>query len=455
MRRSSQPMHMCPVPAVRRSTFIIVSASAVVSGLMFLSGCSDSPPNDTSTDEMVESAISDSGLDIAEIAAVVGGRVITQKQIDASIAASRVRLGLKDDDDWADYLTSYGLEEWDVRASTIKNAVDDVLVELQAEELGIDVSQDVETRVKSIKALYPTMGAFIDAIEDKGYTEKSYTQAVRRNELWNALREEVVSEPQPTEDQIRQYAVVVAPTLVGRRASHILIASSDYALTVRVLNKIEDGADFAEMAMEYSIDSTAKDGGDVGWDSVNTFIPVFQETLSNLEPGEVSGIVRSRFGYHIIKCTDKYDCPLDEDGNVDISAIPDDLMDIIIQSMSESLMTQLFEVYISNLEATTPIAVFDAEGNQVPPGEVGLATEVQQTEVDVDDVIDDVQSTVQAAVEQGVAFINFSVGVSTSATQAASDPTALEDYASSPINTSATDSSDLSYARQASEGNRR
>ena len=299
------------------------------------------------------------------------------------------------------------------------------------------------------------MGAFIDAIEDKGYTEKSYTQAVRRNELWNALREEVVSEPQPTEDQIRQYAVVVAPTLVGRRASHILIASSDYALTVRVLNKIEDGADFAEMAMEYSIDSTAKDGGDVGWDSVNTFIPVFQETLSNLEPGEVSGIVRSRFGYHIIKCTDKYDCPLDEDGNVDISAIPDDLMDIIIQSMSESLMTQLFEVYISNLEATTPIAVFDAEGNQVPPGEVGLATEVQQTEVDVDDVIDDVQSTVQAAVEQGVAFINFSVGVSTSATQAASDPTALEDYASSPINTSATDSSDLSYARQASEGNRR
>ena len=455
MRRSSKLMHVCPVPAVRRSTFLIASASVLFSGLMFLPGCSDSSSNETSTEEMVESAISGSGLNIKEVAAVVGGKIITQQDIDDAMTASRVRLGLKDDADWADYLDSYGLEEWDVRASTIKNAVDDVLVELQAAELGIDVSQDVEQRVSSIKSLYPTTGAFIEAIEDKGYTEESYTQAVRRNELWNALREEVVSEPQPTDDQISQYAVVVAPTLVGRRASHILLASSDYALAVRILNEINDGADFAELAKEYSIDSTAQDGGDVGWDSVNTFIPVFQDTLSGLEPGEVSGIVRSRFGYHIIKCTDKYDCPLDDDGNVDISAIPDDLMDIIIQSMSESLMTQLFEVYIANLEATTPIAVFDEDGVQVPIDEVGLATEVQQTEVDVDDVIDDVQSTVQAAVEQGVAFINFSVGVSTSATQAASDPTALEDYTTSPITTPTSDSADLSYALQTAEGNRR
>ena len=307
------------------------------------SGCQNAVQEEPSADDMVESALSSAGIDVADVAAVASGRIITQQDVEDAIAAERVRYGFEGDASWNSYLESAGLSEHDVWAVTVKSMVDNALVEAEAERLGIDVSDRVARRVESVASLYPSHAAFIEALADKGYTEESYTDAVSHNLLWDALRDEVVSDPEPTDEQIRQYAEVVAPTLTGRRSSHILFASDDYATALDVLEQIEAGADFATLAAEYSIDSTAADGGDVGWDSLNTFVPAYQQALDELEVGEVSGIVRSSFGYHIIMCTDKYDAPTGEDGAIDIDAIPDDLMDAIVQAMRESLSTQLFD----------------------------------------------------------------------------------------------------------------
>ena len=374
-----------------------------------LIGANTSSATADDTKAMVESALSNADIDVKDVAAVVSGRIVTQQEVDDAVEAQRVRLGLTDDGDWSDYLASSGSTEWDVRAGVIEEMVDDILIELKADELGIDITPQVDERVETVENLYPSHAAFLSAIASKGYTEETYRDGVRSNLLREALQGMVIETPTPTDEEVGQYAVVVAPLLVGKRSSAILVSSNDYSTVLEVKQKLDAGADFAELATEYSIDSTAANGGDAGWDSLNTFVTPYQNALSQLEVGEVSDIVRTRFGYYIIKCTERYDAPTDAEGSIDISAIPDSLMDWIVDSISHTLASQMFDVYLDNLEATVPIAVFDAEGNQVTNAEAGLATESSEvpssSEVSVDDVIADAQDSVQKATDDGVPSI--------------------------------------------------
>ncbi|MBS5479405.1 MAG: peptidylprolyl isomerase, partial [Coriobacteriia bacterium] len=239
---------------------------------------------------------------------------------------------------------------------------------------------------------YPSRSAWLQALSNSGYTEESYTTTVRLDLLSKALKDAVITAPELTEEQIQQYTVMVAPTLAGRRSSHILFSNDDFETAVDVYQRLLDGADFAEMAREYSIDGTGANGGDVGWDSVGNFVSDYESALRKLEPGEMSPVVKSQFGYHIILCTEKYEPTYLDDGTIDLSSIPDDLMDIIKASMSESLEDQMFNTYLSNLEATATLAAFDENGNQVSPDELGLSTEEIPLNGDTssDEAIDDV-----------------------------------------------------------------
>lgn len=326
---------------------------------------------------MVESAVSSAGVSTEDVAAVVSGRIITQQEVDDRLQTERMRRGLQKQADWDAYLQSAGMTEWDARAAIIKNLIDSQLVDIAAEHLGIAVSdEDIAASIEPLESRYPSHESFVEALEDNGYTEEEYTEAVGRSLLWQALVAQELSLPHPTEEQIRQYASVVAPTLAGKRSSHIVFSVNDWVLANQVLEELRQGADFAEMASAYSIDTAAPADGDQGWDSVNTFVDAYQTALDSLEPGELSDVIRTRFGYQIILCTDKYTAPLDAEGNIDIDAIPSDLMDVIVQYMSRNLATQLADNYIAYLEATTPIAVFDASGTQVALADVGLETTV-------------------------------------------------------------------------------
>ena len=95
-------------------------------------------------------------------------------------------------------------------------------------------------------------------------------------------------------------------------ASHILFMfdpeSSDQedpekeAKAKEVLQKIRDGADFAEMAKEYSEDAAnAESGGDLGWFGEGEFPEAFEQAAFALDPGAISDVVKSTAGYHIIK----------------------------------------------------------------------------------------------------------------------------------------------------------
>lgn len=87
------------------------------------------------------------------------------------------------------------------------------------------------------------------------------------------------------------------------RASHILVGTEAEAAAVR--DEIVKGAVFEELARKYSIDATANRGGDIGFFRIGQLIPDFEKAALKLKIGEMSGIVHTQFGYHLIKLTDR------------------------------------------------------------------------------------------------------------------------------------------------------
>ncbi len=71
-----------------------------------------------------------------------------------------------------------------------------------------------------------------------------------------------------------------------------------------VLKKLKNGANFIEMAKKYSEGPSAKNGGDLGYFTRGEMVPAFEKAAFALKKGEISGIVKTRFGYHIIKVID-------------------------------------------------------------------------------------------------------------------------------------------------------
>ncbi len=114
------------------------------------------------------------------------------------------------------------------------------------------------------------------------------------------------------------------PQLFERlHASHILIRLDPGATDIQkaearkkaqdVLDQLKKGKDFAELARKHSEDpGSGPNGGDLGSFGRGQMVPTFDEAAFNLAPGNISGIVESQFGYHIIKAHERNKMSLDE-----------------------------------------------------------------------------------------------------------------------------------------------
>ena len=106
------------------------------------------------------------------------------------------------------------------------------------------------------------------------------------------------------------------------KASHILISTVDdngkelseakkkeaKKKAEEVLKKAKSGEEFSELAKEYSDDpGSAANGGDLGYFTKGQMVQPFEEAAFSLKSGEISGLVESEYGYHIIKVYDKID----------------------------------------------------------------------------------------------------------------------------------------------------
>ena len=85
-------------------------------------------------------------------------------------------------------------------------------------------------------------------------------------------------------------------------ASHILVETEESALNI--ITRAKEGADFGELAKEFSTVPSGPGGGQHGWFGTGMMVPPFEEAVATMEKGQVSGPVKTNFGWHVIKLND-------------------------------------------------------------------------------------------------------------------------------------------------------
>ncbi|KKB40942.1 peptidylprolyl isomerase [Bacillus thermotolerans] len=179
------------------------------------------------------------------------------------------------------------------------------ILEMEIEKEGIEVSQaEIDEEMKTYAEYYGGEEALQEVAETSGIdlseVEKDLETYLATNKLLEK-RIEITEEEMKTyfeenKDQFAQAEQV--------QASHILV--EDEATANEVAKKLAAGGDFAELAKEYSIDEgSSKEGGEVGYFGKGAMVPEFEEAAFSMEKGEVSDPVKSEYGFHIIKVTDK------------------------------------------------------------------------------------------------------------------------------------------------------
>ena len=254
------------------------------------------------------------------VAATVNGVNIKEDTVTKQIMAVRTSLGYDKDEDWAQYLVDNSMTPESYREQVIDSYVESYLKQQAEKEYDITVTdEDLEKSWQEAAEASGGEEAFTEQIETYGFTKDSYKESLRSNLASQKLKEAVAGTEDPTDDEIVAYLNESLDVYNdARRSSNILIKVAEdaseeedaeaKAKAQEVLDKIESGdMSFADAAKEYSEDTgSAQDGGDVGWDKLTTFVTEYQDALSGLSKGQVSGLVKTTYGYHIIECTDVF-----------------------------------------------------------------------------------------------------------------------------------------------------
>lgn len=183
-----------------------------------------------------------------------------------------------------------------------KTVLDSIKLGKSFEEMAKSYSQDFYSAPNGGDIFYITAGEIIPSFEDACY-------ALKKGEIY----------PEPVKTQFGYHLIKVTDRKFRTpeiRASHILIqlkpesTSEDSAKAIELITAIKDkvklGEDFNELAKEFSDDEGSKStGGDLGYFTRRMMVQPFDEAAHNLKIGEVSDIVVTPFGYHLIKLVDR------------------------------------------------------------------------------------------------------------------------------------------------------
>lgn len=223
-------------------------------------------------------------------AAVVNGQAISMAEYQKQIARARsffIDQGLVDPN------TDEGKERLEqINRQVLEDElISQVIMSQAATKLGVVVSDvEVQASVDSVIKELGGKSAFEQGLVQRGLTFDEFVQEQRDQLLANALRDKVTADISRKAEQIH--------------ARHILVDKAEEAQ--KVLARLKAGEDFAKIAKEVSLDiGSAENGGDLGWFPRGSMVPEFEEVAFKLQKGQVSDVVKSPFGYHIIQLIEK------------------------------------------------------------------------------------------------------------------------------------------------------
>lgn len=182
-----------------------------------------------------------------------------------------------------------------------------------------DQSKKIDDAVARLKGRFKSEDEFRKGLAQQELSEKQLRELIRRNlVIENHIQQTIAAKVMISEQEVRAFYDNNPETFTmpeQMRASHILIMADPKATEADkqkarakaddLLKQIKAGADFAKLAQEQSGCPSSKQGGDLGFFGKGQMVKPFEDAVWAMKPGEVSGVVETQFGYHIIKLTEK------------------------------------------------------------------------------------------------------------------------------------------------------
>ena len=140
-----------------------------------------------------------------------------------------------------------------------------------------------------------------DGLSKRGeLTIENERRALLAAEVIERLAADAVTEEQLQAAYDAEFGDV--PPATEYNASHILVETEEEAQTL--IEELEGGADFAELAMQNSTGPSGPSGGELGWFGPGAMVGPFDEAVQAMEVGAIAGPVQTQFGWHVIKLND-------------------------------------------------------------------------------------------------------------------------------------------------------
>lgn len=245
------------------------------------------------------------GITDKDVMATVNGKTISQEEYDKYLAYYKNDVEYK-----------YGEGAWETEARrglTYKEFYEDLIMDEMtkalllldaAEKEGITATEEeIQQQLDNFKVYFQNDEEYKAYLQQSKMTEEYIKEELIKEIKVNNYVLSKIESLNPTDDELK--------TLFDDlkfneqiKTSHILVNTEEEAL--KVIERIKNGEDFAELAKELSVDTaTGVNGGDLDYKKYIDFVQPFSEAAFALEIGEVSQPVQSEYGYHIIKLTDK------------------------------------------------------------------------------------------------------------------------------------------------------
>jgi peptidyl-prolyl cis-trans isomerase C len=207
-----------------------------------------------------------------------------------------------------------------VREQMLDNMINQELMYQESLRQNVPVDEGrIGKQIADIKAKFSSQAAFDNAMNEMGISENILRKQMRKGSAVDQWAKQVfLAKTRVSETEARSYydqhtEQFSEPERV--KASHILIKiepSADKAKREEARRKLAEirdeltgGGDFAALARKYSEGPSGPNGGELGYFERGQMVKPFEEAAFQMKPGEISGIIETRFGYHLIKVLDK------------------------------------------------------------------------------------------------------------------------------------------------------
>ena len=294
---------------------------------------------------------------VTDKAAVVNGTVISQVELDSQmkIVVDRLRASGRLPD----------VSQLDqIRSQVLENLIARELLYQECQKKGIKISEEeVNKQLITLKGQFPNETEFNNALTRMNLTETSIKEKLARDlALKKLIEDEVAPQVTVSDSDIRAFyennpEAFKQPERV--KASHILIKVDPQADPSQkaeaqkkidlVQAKLQKGEDFGALAKEYSEGPSGPKGGDLGYFTRGQMVKPFEDAAFAMKSGEVSGMVETRFGYHLIKVTDKT-----PEGTMPY----DDVKERLGEFLKQKKIQEEVNVYVKRLEEKAKIERF-------------------------------------------------------------------------------------------------